>query len=63
MKSNKLFLKAMGIDMGVEDCTAELLAAQMELWPSCQVLPGVEVRPAFYRHLTQAAHPTMECIF
>ena len=44
MKSNKIFLETMEIDMSVEDCTNELLALQMELWPSCQVLPGAEVR-------------------
>lgn len=44
MKSNKIFLETMEIDMSVEDYTNELLALQMELWPSCQVLPGAEVR-------------------
>ena len=48
----------MDIDMSVEDCTNELLVLQMELWPSCQVLPGAEVRTAFYGDIKSDSTPS-----
>lgn len=43
-KSNTIFLKAFNIDISVEQCTAELTQFQSQLWPNCDLQPGVEVR-------------------